>query len=92
MQLTDEQLKDVVGGVNTGEFKDGKVYIEFPGIAASFTGYYNCEEIESLVKDFYPYRKLITPQVNNSIREAVKELYKQNSRTIPENVKTTLGM
>ena len=92
MQLTDEELKIVLGGTTNGEFKDGKVYIKFPGIAASFSGYYDCDGIEKLVNDFYAYKQLITPQVNNEARKAVKELYEQSGRTIPEKVKEVLGL
>ena len=90
--LNDEELNVVTGGEKTGDKKDGKVYIQMPGIAASMSGYYDCDGLEKLAIQFGAWSALIASQVTEEIRQAVIGLYKDSNRTMPENVKKILGI
>ena len=90
--LNDEELSAVTGGEKTGDKKDGKVYIQMPGIAASMSGYYDCDGLEKLAIQFGAWSSLIATQVTDEIRQAVIGLYKDSNRTMPENVKKILGI
>lgn len=90
--LSEEELQQVLGGVKTGDYKDGKVYIKFPSIASGFSGYYGCDEIEKLCNDYYSLKAYITPSVTQDIKDAVKGLYQKNNRAIPSVVSEMLGI
>lgn len=92
LMLSDEELKTVIGGVTTGDVKDGKVYIQMPGIAASMSGYYDCDGIEQLANQYSPYSFLIASQVTDDIRNAIIKLYNDSNRAMPSNVKKMLGI
>lgn len=91
--LTDEELDGVSGGVKSGEFNsDGKVYIKFPLIVNSFSGYYNTAELESLATQYAPYASMIASGVTPEMRNAITSLYEKENKTMPDNVKTLLGL
>ena len=93
-ELVEQELEKVSGGFGekTGDMKDGKVYIKFPLIAASFSGYYDCDGLEKLATQYASYAALIKNYVDNDIRTAVTKLYSYHNRTIPDTVKNLLGM
>lgn len=89
-ELNEEELAKVLGGVKTGDEKDGAIYFEFPSFLSSMSGYYTCSDIEKLCEDYYAYRSLISLYMNDTIRNAIKKLYGNN--LIPQKVKDVTGV
>lgn len=94
MELNDNELKNVVGGINTGELKNGKVYIKVSGLASLVlkSGYYGIEDIEGLANQYYDSREMIKPYIGSDIKNAVQKLYDTNSAAMPIKVKEFLGL
>lgn len=91
-QLSDDELKSVVGGIKTGEIKDDKVYLNFPLILSNLSGWYNCEEIEALCSQYISFKSYIKPYIDSNVRIAVVTLYNNCKKDIPDVVKELLGI
>lgn len=81
--LNDEELNNVTGGAKTGDIKNNKVYIQFPLFLASMSGYYGCDEVESLANQYISIKELIKDYINQDMIKAVKDLYDINKRAMP---------
>lgn len=82
--LTDDELNEVTGGKNsTGDVKDNKVYFQFPFPFTSMSGFYSCEEVETLATNFGAYKEQIKSALTPDMISAVNKLYQINNKAIP---------
>lgn len=91
IELNDEELSKITGGTQTGaKNENGEVYINFPWPVTFLSGYYNRENLESLVDSNMDNISYIQPSITPEIKSAVESLYPNND--MPANVKTMLGI
>lgn len=90
--VTEDELSKVVGGIDTGAIKDGKVYFAFPSPASFLSGYYDVEGIEKLAKNYYSLKDLIAPYITQTIKDAINNLYALENKTPSSTVKEVLGL
>ena len=92
VELTDQALKDIVGGAKTGDVKNNKVYITFPAPYTFMSKYYGVQDVEDLATQFYAYKDLIKEAITDSIKQAIINLYQINGATMSDTVCEFLGI